>query len=397
MREKKNEKGKSKMAEEEAVEKEVIKATEITHKLGHERGHGAECLKCGPKCEGLDLHFWRKICKNCYCRYDEHDVKSEEEIHHGIVKNIFRKERGLSDEIGKLQIFDPEKQPAIAEQVKANFIKVPEVSSPFAMSKYLKQLPKEKDAFQGEAGQQYRNHQLQQQLPAHDFDPAFCNKLSDQEKDRMQKFTDVRDDDAGQGAIKEKTAKEKTHWKCEKCGENLMIGEVAIFAEKAGKDKCWHPNCFVCDTCQELLVDLIYFFKDGKIFCGRHYGEITRVRCAACDELIFTKEYTQAEDQNWHLQHFCCLKCDKMLGGQKYVARDGKPYCMGCYDTTFAKTCQTCKQRIAADAKRVSYKDANWHASEECFRCLACSEPMLGKQFIYKNKDVYCSGACARK
>lgn len=80
------------------------------------------------------LFFSRKICKNCYCRYDEHDVKSEEEIHHGIVKNIFRKERGLSDEIGKLQIFDPEKQPAIAEQVKANFIKVPEVSSPFAVS-----------------------------------------------------------------------------------------------------------------------------------------------------------------------------------------------------------------------------------------------------------------------
>ena len=64
-----------------------------------------------------------------------------------------------------------------------------------------------------------------------------------------------------------------------------MIGEVAIFAEKAGKDKCWHPNCFVCDTCEELLVDLIYFFKDGKIFCGRHYGELTRVRCAACDEV----------------------------------------------------------------------------------------------------------------
>ena len=63
------------------------------------------------------------------------------------------------------------------------------------------------------------------------------------------------------------------------------MGEVAIFAEKAGKDKCWHPNCFVCNTCDELLVDLIYFFKDGKIFCGRHYGELTRVRCGACDEV----------------------------------------------------------------------------------------------------------------
>lgn len=82
------------------------------------------------------------------------------------------------------------------------------------MSKYLKELPKEKCAHTSEAGQQYRNQQLQQQLPAHDFDPSFCNELSNEEKDRMSKFTDIRDDDAGQGAIKENTPKEVTQWVC---------------------------------------------------------------------------------------------------------------------------------------------------------------------------------------
>jgi len=89
------------------------------------------------------------------------------------------------------------------------------------MSKYLAQLPKDKCAHTNEAGQQYRNQQLQQQLPAHDFDPAFCNKLSDEEKDRMQRFTDVRDDDAGQGAIKEKTKKEVSQWVCSKFYSNF--------------------------------------------------------------------------------------------------------------------------------------------------------------------------------
>jgi PET Domain. len=89
------------------------------------------------------------------------------------------------------------------------------------MSKYLDQLPKDKCAHTNEAGQQYRNQQLQQQLPAHDFDPAFCNKLSDEEKDRMQRFTDVRDDDAGQGAIKEKTKKEVSQWVCSKFYSNF--------------------------------------------------------------------------------------------------------------------------------------------------------------------------------
>lgn len=37
----------------------------IRNKLGHEVGAGAPCLVCKEKCSGLDLHFWRKICKGC--------------------------------------------------------------------------------------------------------------------------------------------------------------------------------------------------------------------------------------------------------------------------------------------------------------------------------------------
>jgi hypothetical protein len=37
---------------------------------------------------------------------------------------------------------------------------------------------------------------------------------------------------------------------------------------------------------QELLVDLIYFHKDNKLFCGRHFAEEVNIpRCAACDEV----------------------------------------------------------------------------------------------------------------
>ena len=64
-----------------------------------------------------------------------------------------------------------------------------------------------------------------------------------------------------------------------------MVGEVAVFASRAGEEKCWHPGCFVCCVCNNLLVDLIYFFKDGNIYCGRHYAECYKPRCAACDEV----------------------------------------------------------------------------------------------------------------
>lgn len=65
----------------------------------------------------------------------------------------------------------------------------------------------------------------------------------------------------------------------------MKEGDPAIYAERAGYDKLWHPACFVCSTCQELLVDMIYFWKNGKLYCGRHYCDSEKPRCAGCDEV----------------------------------------------------------------------------------------------------------------
>lgn len=69
------------------------------------------------------------------------------------------------------------------------------------------------------------------------------------------------------------------------CGESINGGEMAVFASRAGPGMCWHPACFACSTCSELLVDLIYFYHDGKIHCGRHHAELLKPRCSACDEV----------------------------------------------------------------------------------------------------------------
>lgn len=146
----------------------------------------------------------------------------------------------------------------------------------------------------------------------------------------------------------------------------MRRGEPAVYAERAGYDKLWHPACFVCCTCKELLVDMIYFWKKGKLYCGRHYGDSEKPRCAGCDEvrpvwnhffrgrkhflnlliqharvlwclqLIFCNEYTQAEGHNWHLKHFCCFDCDCILAGETYVMEKDKPVCTPCYMKSYA-------------------------------------------------------------
>ncbi|KAJ1523843.1 hypothetical protein ONE63_010400 [Megalurothrips usitatus] len=73
---------------------------------------------------------------------------------------------------------------------------------------------------------------------------------------------------------------------CAQCTEAISPGEVVVFADRAGSEVVWHPKCFVCNTCQELLVDLVYFFNKGHVYCGRHYAEILDIpRCSACDEV----------------------------------------------------------------------------------------------------------------
>ena len=63
-------------------------------------------------------------------------MKNEDELHHNIVRNIFhQKERPQEKPTGK-KVYqgDLRKDPVIGEDVKANFIQVPEVSSVPAVS-----------------------------------------------------------------------------------------------------------------------------------------------------------------------------------------------------------------------------------------------------------------------
>lgn len=49
----------------------------IRSKLAHEAGAGAPCNNC-DRCTGLDLHFWRKSCRLCKCRGDQHDCSDDD-------------------------------------------------------------------------------------------------------------------------------------------------------------------------------------------------------------------------------------------------------------------------------------------------------------------------------
>ena len=63
-------------------------------------------------------------------------------------------------------------------------------------------------------------------------------------------------------------------------------------------------------------------------------------------QLILCREYTRAEEKDWHLHHFTCIACDTSLGGQRYVVHDENTYCLHCNDKYFAKTCEVRNEGI---------------------------------------------------
>ncbi|KAM3869871.1 testin [Diretmus argenteus] len=539
------------------IEKEVKKMT-----LGHDFGAGAACLKCKDKCEGFELHFWRKICRNCKCGLADHNVQMNSEENKKVGK-LFEdtKYTGL---IAKLKtdgvptykgnmvtislaspatayvvppsasstVVPPpatagsvqrgatagkvptgaQATPSSIAPVKANAVPVtvnaasanlvpvkkdvpmksvtyewaPPTPHQYLAVRYIELLPPEKRPVVGTEGAAYRRQQMARQLPEHDQDPSKCHELSPAEVKQMQQYVRKYKDEAlgigdirlpeemalagGQGGVgagagagagsgyapgaavgpgagvgrpgvavgagsgavaggagpgtgpsagfgpgvglgdtgtaatagamsvpgSQQAGPQQTY-SCHHCQQPMRRGEPAVYAERAGYDKLWHPACFVCCTCNELLVDMIYFLKKGKLYCGRHYGDSEKPRCGGCDELIFSNEYTQAEDQNWHLKHFCCFDCDCVLAGETYVMEKDKPVCKPCYMKNYAMKCTACQAPVEPEAQRVSYGEHHWHADPECFRCSGCSKCLVGQRFMAVQGFLFCSVECKKK
>lgn len=197
---------------------------------------------------------------------------------------------------------------------------------------------------------------------------------------------------------------------CQRCARAMFAGEVAVKAERAGRRAIWHPQCFACRGCGELLADLVYFYHGGEIYCARDLAAVLEVpRCAGCDELIFTRPYTAAEGRAFHVHHFCCYRCDAPLGGRRYVPHDrtGLPCCLACYELHYAERCRACGEVIGPEQQGVSLGGgggegggggggAHWHAA--CFACggAACGKSLLGARFLVKQDTPFCSVPCAR-
>ncbi|NXR46693.1 LMCD1 protein, partial [Hippolais icterina] len=225
---------------------------------------------------------------------------------------------------------------------------------------YMELVPKELQPVAGTDGAWQRRRRLARQLPLHDQDPAQCRGLADGEHQLMEDFVKKYKAEAlgvgevalpgqGGGRKEEEKPQDKSidpsrapespngalestagHYRCDTCQQPLPGDCPVVYADRAGYSRQWHPACFVCCRCAEPLVDLIYFWKGGAAWCGRHYCESLRPRCAGCDEIIFSEDYQQVEGLAWHTKHFACLECETLLTGKPFALAKASLLCTTC-------------------------------------------------------------------
>ncbi|XP_061051493.1 prickle-like protein 2 isoform X1 [Eubalaena glacialis] len=344
---------------------------------------GQPCNACGDQCPGFALHKWRKICLHCKCPQEEHMVTVMPlAMEKTVSKLMFDFQRNSTS--------DDDSGCALEE-----YAWVPPGLKPEQVHQYYSCLPEEKVPYVNSPGEKLRIKQLLHQLPPHDNEVRYCNSLDEEEKRELKLFSNQRKrENLGRGNVRPFPVT-MTGAICEQCGGQINGGDIAVFASRAGHGVCWHPPCFICTVCNELLVDLIYFYQDGKIYCGRHHAECLKPRCAACDEIIFADECTEAEGRHWHMKHFCCFECETVLGGQRYIMKEGRPYCCHCFESLYAEYCDTCAQHIGIDQGQMTYDGQHWHATETCFCCAHCKKSLLGRPFLPKQGQIFCSRACS--
>ncbi|XP_075688556.1 LIM and cysteine-rich domains protein 1 [Rhinoderma darwinii] len=329
---------------------------------GTERG--PPCVRCKGTCTGFQLHPWRKSCELCQCPTEDHAVPSEVEEDYrigqllsdtrysGLTARVKGGEGARVYKRNRMIITNP-----ITTRKDPTFLTVtyewapPGLNQKLAMC-YMELIPKKFQPIAGTEGAHHRRLQLAKQLPAYDYNPQYCKGLSEGERPVMEAFVkkykenvmgvaevalpcsakqqekESNDTKTANSGAEEPANKED--YLCEFCQHLMPADAPAIYADRAGYKKQWHPACFVCGQCREPLVNLIYFWKGNRLWCGRHYCESERPRCTGCNEMIFSEHFQQYEGKSWHTEHFTCTSCEQSLIDKPSVLDNAPLLCVSC-------------------------------------------------------------------
>ncbi|KAG1876190.1 hypothetical protein F4604DRAFT_685185 [Suillus subluteus] len=195
---------------------------------------------------------------------------------------------------------------------------------------------------------------------------------------------------------------------CAGCGGPIIGRIVSAMGQR------WHPGCFRCSACNELLEHVSSFEHEGKPYCHLDYHENFAPRCYHCKTAIIDERFITLDDEalgkrTYHEQHFFCAECgDPFLppssgsvgftvtGDGEFDLDDdvgftvykGHPYCEACHVRLRMPKCKHCKKSIRDGMRAVEALGGKW--CWECFVCEGCKTPFDDPSFFLRDNKPFC-------
>ncbi|XP_061868972.1 filamin-binding LIM protein 1 isoform X2 [Colius striatus] len=160
---------------------------------------------------------------------------------------------------------------------------------------------------------------------------------------------------------------------CAFCHKALGAREPTVEALR----KQYHAACFTCRTCQRLLAGQRYYQRDGRPVCDACY-QATLEKCAKCRGLI-AERIVRALGKGYHPGCFSCTACGRAIGAESFAVDErDEVYCVADFYRKYAAVCSACELPIIPCEDRDTYKieclGRTFH--ESCYCCESCRTPL---------------------
>jgi len=112
--------------------------------------------------------------------------------------------------------------------------------------------------------------------------------------------------------------------KCGYCGKPVKgLGITAL-------GKVWHNDHFLCSVCERPFGGDEFYAKDGLAYCAVDYIKLYGNVCESCQKPI-QKNGQEFNGKFYHPECFRCPQCNDLLKPKQYVQWEQKSICRKCY------------------------------------------------------------------
>lgn len=179
---------------------------------------------------------------------------------------------------------------------------------------------------------------------------------------------------------------------CHTCEQPIYGPIVAV------KDRKFHPNCFVCESCSQPFNGAKYIIgPDKNFYCEGDFMDLYAKKCQVCNSVIKSKiiEVMNGDDNlSYHSEHFVCVCCGLNLVGRRYKIEEGTLllHCLKCIEKEIhdlqkeAHMCAMCNLPIQGPYLLIEGK----YLHPRHYRCTDCGIEFKGGDCNEFEGDLYC-------